>query len=210
MIAGLVPALQLSKPDLTDALKASRSTAGGAQGGRTRDLLVVIEVALSVVLLVSAGLERPHLLRAARAPTPASTPSACCSSACRCHPGSTTRYERRTRFTQELLERVSRLPGVEAASVGVPFGGPQSTYRIVGQPGVEERRLTLYLVGPDHLKAFGIPLKGGRMFDAAEVLRGDRVALVTEAAARLWPAGENPIGARVQLGLLEHPPANLC
>ena len=44
----------------------------------------------------------------------------------------------------------------------------------------------------------------------SEVLRGDRVALVTEAAAKLWPAGENPIGARVQLGVLEHPPARPC
>jgi putative ABC transport system permease protein len=112
-------------------------------------------------------------------------------------------------FTQELLERVSRLPGVEAASVGVPFGGPQSPYRIVGQPPTEERRLTLYLVGADHLKTFGIPLKGGRMFDASEVLRGDRVALVTEAAAKLWPAGENPIGARVQVGLLDRPPSSV-
>ena len=208
VIAGLVPALQLSKPDLTDALKASRSTSGGAQGGRTRDLLVITEVALSVVLLVSAGLSvrtffalqgtdtgihAEHVLFVG-VPLP---------------PKKYDTYERRTRFTQDLLERVSRLPGVEAASVGVPFGGPQSTYRIVGQPGVEERRLTLYLVGPDHLKAFGIPLKGGRMFDPAQVLRGDRVALVTEAAARLWPAGENPIGARVQLGLLEHPPGTL-
>ena len=44
------------------------------------------------------------------------------------------------------------------------------------------------------------------MFDQSEALRGDRVALVNESAARLWPAGENPIGARVRLGILEQPP----
>ncbi|MEO7275642.1 MAG: ABC transporter permease [Vicinamibacterales bacterium] len=208
VISGLVPALQNSKPDLTDALKASRSTSTGSQGGRTRDLLVVAEVALSVVLLVSAGLTvrtffalqgtdtgiRAERVLIVGVPLP---------------PKKYDTYERRTRFTQDLIARVSRLPGVEAASVGVPFGGPQSSYRIIGQPPVEERRMTMYLVGADHLKTFGITLKGGRMFDAAEVLRGDRVALVTEAAAKLWPAGENPIGARVQLGALERPPANV-
>ena len=65
----------------------------------------------------------------------------------------------------------------------------------------------LNLVGADHLRTFGIPLRRGRMFDASEVRRGDRVAVINEAAAKLWPAGENPIGARVRLGVLERPPA---
>ena len=63
------------------------------------------------------------------------------------------------------------------------------------------------LAGADHLRTFGIPLRGGRMFDASEVRRGDRVAVINEAAVRLWPAGENPIGARLRLGVLERPPA---
>jgi putative ABC transport system permease protein len=90
--------------------------------------------------------------------------------------------------------------------LGLPFGGPQSPFTILGQTPDDSRRIGVSLVGADHLRAFGIPLRAGRMFDASEVRRGDRVAVLNEAALKFWPAGANPIGARVRLGLLEHPP----
>jgi len=115
--------------------------------------------------------------------------------------------EQRNRFAQELLERVGTLPGVEAATFGLPFGGPQSSFAMAGQAADESKRIGINLVGADHLRTFGIPLRGGRMFDASEVRRGDRVAVINEAAVKLWPVGESPIGARLRLGVLEHPPA---
>jgi predicted permease len=206
ILFGLVPALQMSKADVTDALRAGRSTGAETHGGQTRNLLVVIEVALSVVLLVSAGLTvrtfffLQHLDPGVKAdrvllmgvPLP---------------PEKYATLEQRNRFGQELLERIAALPGVETATFGHPFGGPQSPYTIVGQTPDESKRIGINLVGADHLRTFGIPLRGGRMFDASEVRRGDRVAVINEAAAKLWPAGENPIGARVRLDVLERPPA---
>ena len=67
--------------------------------------------------------------------------------------------------------------------------------------------MTISLVGAEHLEAFGIPLRGGRMFDASEVRRGDRVGVINEAAARFWPSGANPLGMRLRLASLERPPA---
>ncbi len=181
IVFGLVPALQASKPDLTDALKAGRSTGAGAHGGRTRSLLVVVEVALSVVLLVSAGLtvrtffvlqnmdagiKADHVLIVG-VPLPQTK---------------YTTLEQRNHFAEELLERVGALPGVEAATFGLPFGGPQSPFTIVGQLSDDSKRIAINLVGADHLRAFGIPLRGGRMFDASEVRGGDRVAVINEAA----------------------------
>ena len=206
IVFGLVPALQTSRPDMTDALKASRSTGAGTHGSRTRNMLVVVEVALSVVLLVSAaltvrtflvlqnvdaGIDGDRVLLVG-VPLP---------------PEKYTTLEQRNRFAGDLLERVGRLPGVEAATLGLPFGGPQSTFTIVGQVADESRRITVNTVGADHLRTFGIALRGGRMFDAADVRRGDRVAVINEAALTLWPAGENPIGSRLRLGVLERPPA---
>jgi predicted permease len=205
IVFGLAPALQASKPDVTDALKASRSTGASAHGRRTRDLLVVIEVALAVVLLVGSaltmrtfvalqsmdgGIKADHVL-AVGVPLP---------------PAKYATLDQRNAFAQQLLERVTALPGVEAATFGLPFGGPSSTVVIPGSALDPSVRLMVNLAGADHLRVFGIPLRAGRMFDAAELRRGDRVAVVNESAAALWPAGSSPLGAHVQLGLLEHAP----
>lgn len=205
IVFGLVPALQMSKPDVTDALRSGRSTGAETDGGQTRNMLVVIEVALSVVLLVSAGLtvrtffvlqKMDPGIRADRVlivgvPLPAAKYAT---------------LEQRNRFAQDLLDRVGALPGVEAATFGLPFGGPQSPFTIVGQVADDSKRIGLNLAGADHLRTFGIPLRRGRMFDAAEVRRGDRVAVINEAAEKLWKTGEDPIGARFRLGVLERLP----
>ena len=205
IVFGLAPALQSSKADVTDALKASRSTGAGSDGGRIRNLLVVIEVALSVVLLVSASLTvrtflvlqnmnagiNPDRVLAVGVPLP---------------PEKFATLEQRNRFVLDLLDRAGGLPGVEAATFGLPFGGYQSPYAIPEQTPDESKRIGVNLAGADHLRVFAIPLRAGRMFDASEVRRGDRVAVVNEAAARLWPAGVDPIGSRLRLGVLQRAP----
>jgi predicted permease len=206
VLFGLVPALRISRPAVADALKAGRSTGAESDGARSRYALVIVEVALSVVLLVSAGLMirtfvvlqnidpgiQPDRVLLVGVPLP---------------PAKYTTLDQRNQLAASVLERVSNLPGVEAASIGHPFGGPQTAFAIVGQTSDPSKRMTVNLVGENHLRAFGIRLVGGRMFDAAEVRRGDRVAVINEAAARLFPPGENPVGARVRLDALEHPPA---
>jgi putative ABC transport system permease protein len=203
---GLAPALHASKPDVTDALKASRSTGAGAHGRRTRDLLVVVEVALSVVLLAGAALTLRTFF-ALQSMDPGIKSDRVLIVGVPLPPAKYATLEQRNRFAQELLDRVAALPGVEAATFGLPFGGLQSAFAIAGQPADPSRRLGLNLAGADHLRVFGIPLRAGRMFDASELRRGDRVALINETAAKLWPAGENPIGARVRLTALERPPS---
>src|SRR5215471_1065407 len=121
IVFGLAPALQSSKQDVAYALKSGRSTGAEAHGGRLRNVLVVVEVALSVVLLVGAGLtartffvlqsmdggiNNADRVLAVAVPLPA------------------VKYatlDQRNRFAQELLERVDALPGVEAATFGLPF-----------------------------------------------------------------------------------------
>jgi putative ABC transport system permease protein len=204
IVFGLVPALQSTRPNLAGTRKDERTAAGSIRGGVFRSSLVIAEVALSVVLLVGAGLTvrsfvalqrvdpgfRPENVVTANVPMPAS------------------RYatlEQRNRFSQELLERVASVPGVEAVQIGnggTPFAGPQSGYSIEGRSGSDSRPLTVNLISADYLKTIGIALRRGRMLDADDVRRADRYCVINETAARLWPAGEDPLGRQLHVDLL--------
>ena len=207
ILFGLMPALQSSRQNLVESLKDEGRASTTAKGGKLRATLVIVEVALAVVLLVSAsltvrsfaalqkielGFEPERLMRVSLLLPP-------------------KRYatlEQRNRFAQDLLERVRNLPGVEAATMGdggLPFGGPESGYTIDGQAGAETGQIQLNTVGADYLRTLGIPLRQGRMLTEQEVANADPVALINEAAAQLWPSGESPLGRRIQLHELSKP-----
>jgi putative ABC transport system permease protein len=207
IISGLVPALHSARSNLVEALKDESRASSAAAGGNTRALLVIAEVALSMVLLVSASLTvrsfvaqqhvelgfQPRRVMAVGLPLP---------------PKRYTTSEQRNRFARELLDRVRRLPGVAAATIGtggLPFGGLQSTFSIDGRAEAETRRITLHAVGSEYLRTLGIPLRQGRMLTEQEIDGADHVAVINQAAARAWPSGATLLGARVRLNELEKP-----
>ena len=204
---GLVPALQSSRPDLTEALNDEGRGSSPARSGRLRSALVVTEMALSVVLLVSAGLTIRSFLALQRVDL-GFQPERVVTVNFTLPESRYSTLEERNRFGQELLERVQELPGVQAVELGnggLPFGGPRSPYSISGQSGPEGQPVTVNLVSSGYLQTLGIALVRGRMFDEVEVVRGDRYAVVNETAARLWPDGEDPIGRQIRLNLLHQP-----
>jgi putative ABC transport system permease protein len=204
IVAGLVPAMQASRADTSQVLGASRSTGAGRHGARTRSALVVAEVALAVVLLVCASLT----VRAFAALLDVDPGLQADRVLLLEVPMAQERYDTRDQrhaFARELEQRVRALPGVDGVSFGFPGTGRPSTYTIAGQNRDDSRRLGVAFAGAGHLRTYGIPLRRGRMFDASEVERGDRVAVINEAAAALWPAGQDPVGRQVRLDLLGLP-----
>jgi putative ABC transport system permease protein len=205
ILFGLVPALQSSRQDLVKALKDDGRGLSGASGGKTRALLVVVEVALAVVLLVSSGLTirsflalqkvelgfQPQRVLAASLPLP---------------PKRYATLEQRNRFAKDLLERVRQLPGVSAATIGnggLPFGGPSSNFTVEGQGDSESRRIIVNSVAASYLDTLGIALKQGRMLSEQEVNNAESVAVINEAATKFLPSEENPIGRRIRLSELD-------
>jgi putative ABC transport system permease protein len=111
-------------------------------------------------------------------------------------------WQQRNLLDRNLLESVANLPGVQAASLGnggLPWSGWRSPFSIDGQPRTEGRSVKLSLISSRYPQTLGIPMKRGREFTEAEIEGGVRVALINESAARLWPAGQDPIGRTMQI-----------
>lgn len=206
ILFGLAPAVRCSRPNLVETLKdGGRGSGSGVRGQAIRSGLVVAEVALSVILLAGASLAirsfanlmsvypgfQPQRVLRVQVPLP---------------PKLYPSLQQRNNFAANLLENVQRLPGVESAAIGnggIPFGGPESPYTIQGQSKSEDKRVIVSLVSSDYLRTLGTPLKRGRALTPGEVLHGDHLALINETAAKLWPAGADPIGKRMSVDLLK-------
>ena len=205
LISGLPSALMAWRADLSHALKQDgRSQSAGVTQHRLRNLLVVFQTALTVMLLIGAGLLVKSFVFLQRVeiginPQGVLTADLALSK----------RYanaERRDVFLQELLDSIRELPGVQAvaAHTDSPFrgGGSRETFIIEGLPDPSPRNghpASTNVIAGDFLRALGVAVIGGRPFDARETRTSPPVALVNETMARQFWTNENPIGKRIRL-----------
>ncbi|HVF44358.1 MAG TPA: ABC transporter permease [Pyrinomonadaceae bacterium] len=202
-VFGLAPALSASKADLNDALKEGGRGMAEARG-RARGLLVVAEIAVSLVLLVGAGLLVKSFVRLQRV-----APGFDASNVLTMRvslPGA--RYpeaSKKAEFYAALVERLKSLPGVEsaAATLSLPLNGSNFS---VGRAFVREGRplapeesqnATYSVVTPDYFKAMRVPVVAGRAFGDRDDAGSTMVAVVNETLARRVFPGEDPVGKKL-------------
>jgi putative ABC transport system permease protein len=210
ILFGLAPALHLSRPEITQSLKDD-SRASTTLGGRTRSMLIVGEVALAMVLLVSAGLTVRSFL-ALKHVDLGFLPDNVMNLELNLPPKNYATLTQRNQFAVNLLERVQNLPGIEAATIGfggLPFGSPDFSYSLEGQADAQARRIGLQAVGAGYLATLRIPLLRGRMLTGRDIDRFEQVAVINETAARLWPDRQDPIGRRIRLDDLAKLPSQI-
>jgi putative ABC transport system permease protein len=207
LLFGIIPALRASRPSLYSALTTRGHGAGDPARVRTRQLLVVAEVALALTLLVGAGL----LLRSfanLRAIDPGFRADHVLTVDVDLPRSRYAESTRQARFFDALIERIGTLPGVRVVG-GVeqlPLTGPQqaSDFRIMGAPPPrpgEEPDAAYVSVTPGYFAAMSLALRRGRVLAASDGAAAPRVAVINEAMARrFWP-NENPIGRRVALSI---------
>ncbi|HEX4311537.1 MAG TPA: ABC transporter permease [Acidobacteriaceae bacterium] len=211
ILFGLAPALRSSRPDLVATLKDGGGGATGSMHGRTmRSWLVVAEISLSVILLAGASLAVRGFVQVLRV-DPGFQPEKTLRIDVTSPPKSYPAWQQRNVLDRNLLDSILHLPGVDAAELGnsgLPYSGWRSSFSIDGQPRMEGRKAGVALISRLYPQTLGIPLKRGREFTEAEIENGTRVALINESAARLWPAGQDPVGRTLQIDELGHPMKN--
>ena len=207
ILFGLFPAIKSSRPDLVDALKEAGRTSGASSGGRTREILVVAEIALSVILLMGASLTIrgfQNLLKV----NPGFQADRVLMMGLPLSPKRYATYAERIRFAERAQEALGTIPGVQSVAIGnggLPFAGGRASFSIEGQSKDEGRQLSLSLISSGYGQTLGIPLRAGRDFTRQEIAHADPVALINEAASKLWPGGISPIGSRIHIDMLDKP-----
>jgi putative ABC transport system permease protein len=210
---GLFPAWHVAQTDVSDGLKeAARNISGGRAGRRLRGLLVVTEVALSLVLVIGAGLLILSLIRLQRV-DPGFRPDHLLASRIDLSPVRYGEPARIASFVRQLMEQTAALPGVVSSGLttSMPLGGSSwgKFITVEGRPEpptlAEVPFINYSQITPGYFRAIAATLRRGRAFTDQDTSRQPPVAIVDETAARrFWP-NEDPLGKRISL----FPPASL-
>ena len=212
LVFGGVPALLAARAKPGETLSdVARDTAGGTAGRHVRRILVVSEVALAVVLLVCAGLliRTFQLLRQVN--TGFSTDNVLTMKMVLPMP-KYAKPEIRRAFYDEVLRKVSEVPGIESAGaitfLPLSFNGMNFSFSVEGQSQPSDMKLPFALyrvVSPDYFRTMGITLQRGRFFDSHDSADSQPVIMISrQLAEQYWP-GQDPTGKRIKVGPADSP-----
>jgi putative ABC transport system permease protein len=207
LLFGLVPAFTASRPDLNNTLKeGGRSSAEGAGGRRLRNALAVAEIALSLVLLVGAGLLIRSFIRLQEV-RPGFNPQHLLCLDLSLPSAKYNENQEAVSFFDQLLASLAQQPGIQSAAVaaGLPLGGGADflAFSVEGRvlartdrtPDAEAR-----VVSPDYFKTMQIPLRSGRFLSDRDVPGQPDAVVVSETLVKKYFPGQDPIGKRLTFG----------
>jgi putative ABC transport system permease protein len=213
LIAGVFPALQASKADVSETLKAQSTAWEGRSGQgtarRALSALMVTELALALVLLVGAGLMSKSFLRLLAVPrgfNPDGVLTLSLSPSAAKYPW---RSPQRSAFLQEALDRVQALPGIQSAGLAssLPLAGPTRVLigiEVKGRPPYEPGNAPVVdanFISPQYFQTMGIQMIAGRPFTSLDGAEAPKVVIINETLARHFFPNENPLGHQLLIGM---------
>ena len=206
ILFGLIPAIQAARTNMVEPLKDSgRGVIGGFRKGKLRSTLVVLEVALSIVLLTGAGLLMHNLVKLQTMEL-GLDPSNVVTARLPFPKGQYETAAQKQQFFEALLPRLSALHGVVSASPisGLPpYGGVVSEMDMPGKDHMDKWRGLVQLCSAGYFQTLHLKLERGRLLSDVDVRTARKVAVVNQTFVKKYLGTDDPIGRQVKLTLLE-------
>ena len=206
LIFGIAPALHASHSDLNETLKEGGQSAAAGVRNRSRNVLVVAEMALSLMLLVGAGLMIESFLRLQQV-NPGLNPKGVLTMGVGLPQAKYREPEQRSQFFRQLIENVRSLPGVEAAAASstLPLsgGGWGRSLTVEDYPVLSVGQAPMIqhtVVMPGYFATLGIPVLSGRDFNETDGPNALKVTIIDERLAREYWPNDSPLGKRIRFG----------
>jgi len=208
ILFGLIPALRLSRANLTRSIQTRQRSVAGHRNNRRLNPLIAGQIALTFLLMATAGTAIAAFLHLMHVPL-GYDPHNVMEAGIVMHWSNPADWnsirsrDGRTAFVEQIRGKIASIPGVLSVAVAIdvypPNSGPEQTFEIFGQTGGQGQQARTLSVSRDFFSTLSIPLIGGRIWDTTEDLRGDGVALVNESFARCYWPNASAIGQQVRL-----------
>jgi putative ABC transport system permease protein len=203
LVFGLIPAWQAARPDVNEWLKEGGRGGEGLRNRRTRSLLVVAEIALSLVLLAGAALLVQSFVRL-RGAELGFDPRGVVATNVSVSPAKYRDEPARVEFIRRMQERAAAAPGVEAVAVssGLAFPYLYFPFNIEGRPMASDARVLYDSVSANYFRVLGARMKAGREFTDLDRAGAAQVAIINETLARQYFADSDPLGQIISINYL--------
>jgi predicted permease len=211
VLFGLSPAFEFSRPQLAQLMQtSSRRVPGSARGKRTHGVLVVGQIALTLLLLTSAAAVTNGFLRVMRADL-GYDPHNVMSVGIPVHQNAHISWEDRSHYFERIRARIAAMPEVAGAAISTnatpPSNGWDQDFEVFGRPAGQQQHVRANFVSPEYFDVLRIPVLQGRLWDHPEIVHGGRLAVINRTMAQQYWPGKSALGKQVRLpDLTAEPP----
>ena len=210
VLFGLSPAMQFSRPEVSQVMQASaKKVMGGIRGKRIHNTLIAGQIALTLLLLASAGAAIQGFIKLNRSPL-GYNPHNVMSVGIPVHDNTYTSWEARANYFTQLREKIAAMPEVKMAGLSTnatpPENGADNKFEILGKPAGDDQHARLNFVSKEYFPALEIPLLQGRFWDESETKRGARLAVVNQTLAKLYFPQGDAVGHQIKMPNLKADP----
>ena len=215
ILFGLWPALQLSRPEVSQVMQGTtRKIAGSVRGRTTHNVLIAGQIALTLLMLAGAGAAMEGFLHLMRTPL-GYDPHNVMSVGIPVHDGTYGTWAARSAYFDQLLKKVAAVPGVTMVGISSnatpPSNGWPTGVEILGKPSQDDQKARINFVNPGYFSVLRIPIAQGRAWDETENHNAAHVAVINETMARQYFPNGDALGHSLRVPeIRDEPPFNVA